>query len=214
MKLFNYLVPFLGLFALVSAAPTEQETSLRKRDNVASASTIVSNLITSVKAQTAQISMSYPIWSQYGINISDLEINLDSTAASVTPSSSEAEKEAAGEAITSYIAAINAAVVDATNQVKALPTSSKRADLVVRQTASSLATLVEELLLEISGALNNVIASLGLTSTLSFLGPLVASLSGLLLSLEVVVNNLLALVQQLLDGLLTGLSLALAGLVL
>ena len=49
---------------------------------------------------------------------------------------------------------------------------------------------------------------------LSFLTPLVGSLSGLLLSLEAVVNNLLALVQQLVDGLLTGLSVGLAGLVL
>jgi hypothetical protein len=46
------------------------------------------------------------------------------------------------------------------------------------------------------------------------LTPLVGSLSALLLSLEAVVDNLLAVVKQLLDGLLTGLSVGLAGLVL
>lgn len=92
------------------------------------------------------------------------------------------------------------------------------------------------LLLDISGALNNIIADLGLSkylvlslplnflqhgpnwffvaATLSFLGPLVGSLSALLLALDGVVDQLLALVKQLLDGLLIGLSLALAGLVL
>ena len=53
-----------------------------------------------------------------------------------------------------------------------------------------------------------------IAATLSFLGPLVGSLSLLLASLVPVVNNLLALVAALLDGILGGLSLALAGLVL
>ena len=51
-------------------------------------------------------------------------------------------------------------------------------------------------------------------ATLSFLGPLVGSLSALIAALIPVVNNLLAVVQQLLDGILGGLSIALAGLVL
>jgi hypothetical protein len=92
--------------------------------------------------------------------------------------------------------------------------SSKRSDILARQSPNSIAGLAEKLLLEISGAPNNLIASLGLTATLSLLGPLVSSLTVLLLSLELVVDNLLALVQQLLDGRLTGLSLALSGHVL
>ena len=55
---------------------------------------------------------------------------------------------------------------------------------------------------------------LRVAATLSFLGPLVGSLSLLLASVVPVVNNLLALVAALLDGILGGLSLALAGLVL
>lgn len=55
---------------------------------------------------------------------------------------------------------------------------------------------------------------MAVAAALSFLGPLVLSLSGLLAALIPVVNNLLAIVQALLDGILGGLSLALAGLVL
>lgn len=51
-------------------------------------------------------------------------------------------------------------------------------------------------------------------ATLSFLGPLVGSLSLLLASLIPVVNNLLILVAAIVDGVLGGLSLALAGLFL
>ena len=53
-----------------------------------------------------------------------------------------------------------------------------------------------------------------LAATLGIAAPLTTALSNLLLALEVVVNDLLAVVQELVDGLLTGLSAALAGLVL
>lgn len=121
---------------------------------------------------------------------------------------------------------ITSAVNAAQAKVAALPVSK----LVRRQTSTALASLVEDLLLEVSGALNNIVSTLGLSkhmarkqpindnanevtaSLLSSLDPLVSALSGLLLALEVVVNDLLALVQQLLDGLLTGLSVGLSGL--
>lgn len=121
---------------------------------------------------------------------------------------------------------ITSAVHAAQAKVAALPVSK----LVRRQTSTALASLVEDLLLEVSGALNNIISTLGLSkhmarktsindnanvitaSLLSSLEPLVSALSGLLLALEVVVNDLLALVEQLLDGLLTGLSVGLSGL--
>jgi len=134
---------------------------------------------------------------------------LDSTTASLNADSTTADNTTAGESIKTAIDGINSAVVAATSKVQGLASRS----LDKRQTdTTELATLVEDLLLDIGGALDNVIATLGLTSTLSFLGPLVSSLSQLLLSLEVVVNNLLAVVQELLDGLLTGLSAALSGL--
>jgi len=107
--------------------------------------------------------------------------------------------------------------------------------VVARQiNVNALAGAVTTLLLDISGTLNNVIAALGLSTSclldtslgesneltcpaaqaLAFAQPLVAALSNLLLALAVVVNDLLAVVQQLLNGLLIGLSAALAGLVL
>lgn len=129
-------------------------------------------------------------------------------------------------AFQSAVESITAAINDANTQVVALEAdpAAKRSLQARQDDAASLATLVEDLILDISGALNNIIATLGLSksclvvsdicalvlmpllaSLLGSLTPLVSSLSGLLASLEVVVNNLLALVQALLDGLLTGL---------
>jgi len=181
------------LFAGALSVPTaEVETrAIQKRAAIDQAYSIVQGLYTEVQTYTGA---------------------LNATAKSVSSSSSASQKSAAvasaGASITSITKAINAA----TAQIKAIP---KKRDLLKRQAdATALATLVFDLILDISGALNNIIATLGLTSLLSFLTPLVASLSGLLLSLEVVVNNLLALVQQLVDGLLTGLSVGLAGITL
>ena len=105
--------------------------------------------------------------------------------------------------------------------------------LASRQAAVSLPGELALVIEEIGGALNQIIATLGLSkhlfpipmvashltigvvaTTLSFLGPLVISLGGLVASLIPVVNNLLAVVQQLLDGILGGLSAALLGLTL
>lgn len=142
---------------------------------------------------------------------------LDSTAAGVSTNSPLHAQEVAGKQITEALAAINAEVVQATSKLNALPAAGSLSTLLstlsTRQLApGNLENIVTNLLLDISGALNNVISSLGLTATLSFLGPLVGSLSGLLLSLDRVVGQLLAVVKQLLDGLLIGLSEALAGL--
>ncbi|KAK3671047.1 hypothetical protein LTR78_009008 [Recurvomyces mirabilis] len=135
---------------------------------------------------------------------------INATASGVSLTSSLADQSAAAASYQSNVEAITAAVNAAKAQTDALSPASK----VRRQTDTALAALVENLLLEVSGALNNIIATLGLTSLLGSLNPLVGSLSGLLLSLEAVVDNLLAVVKQLLDGLLTGLSVGLAGLVL
>ncbi|KAK1811572.1 hypothetical protein LTR12_014065 [Friedmanniomyces endolithicus] len=124
--------------------------------------------------------------------------------------STTAQNATAATSFITKIEAITTAVDAATAEVKLLPVAS----VVRRQTEAALAGLVENLLLEVSGALNGIVGTLGLTSLLGSLNPLVSSLSALLLSLEPVVNNLLALVQQLVDGLLTGLSVGLSGLVL
>ena len=133
-------------------------------------------------------------------------------------------------------------VVETTSDIKALAGSpvTKRAleptnAITERQVnpadPTGLAGTLTLVLLEIGGALNNIIAILGLSkfslllctivhadqciaATLSFLGPLVGSLSLLIASLIPVVNNLLALVGAILTGVLGGLSLALAGLII
>ncbi|TKA48176.1 hypothetical protein B0A54_01669 [Friedmanniomyces endolithicus] len=122
----------------------------------------------------------------------------DETAAGISSNSTTAQNATAATSFITNIESITTAVGAATAEVKLLPVAS----VVRRQTEAALAGLVENLLLELSASL------------LGSLNPLVSSLSALLLSLEPVVNNLLALVQQLVDGLLTGLSVGLSGLVL
>ncbi|KAI4116711.1 MAG: hypothetical protein LQ345_002915 [Seirophora villosa] len=154
---------------------------------------------------------------------------INSTAAALSKESSPDNKAKAGRTFTAAIASINALVVDTTASVKSLPSSATKKRALESSSSSSaavakrqlnpadptgLATTLTLILLEVGGALNNIIAILGLSATLSFLGPLVASLSLLLASLIPVVNDLLALVGALLSGVLGGLSLALAGLVL
>ncbi|KAI4188459.1 MAG: hypothetical protein L6R41_002138 [Letrouitia leprolyta] len=177
-----------------------------------------------VRQTPADAPAAFAIVSQLYTDIKQYTAVINSTAASLTPDSSLEDKAAAGEKFTSAIASINTLVVDATTSIKALPDTpaTKRAleaitPISKRQVVDDPTGLAGELvliLLEVGGALNNIIAILGLTATLSFLGPLVGSLSLLLASLVPVVDNLLALVQAILDGLLIGLSAALAGLVL
>ncbi|KAJ9292877.1 hypothetical protein DTO271G3_8324 [Paecilomyces variotii] len=196
MKFLSLLVPTFAVFSAVSAAPTAL-SSISKPVEATDPTAVISALYSTVQEHTAKI---------------------NSTAAGVSQSSPLEEQQAAGKAITAQLAAINAAVVQATSQVQGIHQQAmtlKNSTIATRQTSDlDLAPLVTNLLLEVSGTLNNVISSLGLTATLSFLGPLVGSLGGLLASLEVVVNQLLALVKQLLDGLLTGLSEGLSGLAL
>ena len=126
------------------------------------------------------------------------------------------------------------AITASTKQVMVLG-KTKAPKLAARQTATSLAQTIVNLLVNISNVLNVVVANLGLSkliiysskiaagnestdcstaAALAFLNPLVLALSNLLLALRVVVDDVLIIVQQLVDALLVGLSLALAGLIL
>ncbi|MCJ1225884.1 hypothetical protein MMC12_002533 [Toensbergia leucococca] len=141
----------------------------------------------------------------------DAQIN--STTAAYKSDTTPAEKNAAADSIHSNVKSMTAAVVASTAEVNALPNRS----LDKRQAPASttaLAGILENILLDIGGALNGVIADLGLTTTLAFAGPLVTALGNLLVALDVVVDDLLAVVKQLVDGLLLGLGAALDGLVL
>lgn len=86
---------------------------------------------------------------------------INSTAASLSSETTAADNATAATTFTSVIASINGLVVDATNDV---PNLSKR-ELVERQTTpagglpAELALIIEE----IGGALNMIIATLGLS---------------------------------------------------
>ena len=99
--------------------------------------------------------------SYFTIYIALTFLNLaDTTTASIHSSSSAAENATAEAHIKTAIASINSAIVSANSQVKAL----SRKSFDKRQGSTELATLVENLILDISGALNNVIAQFGLST--------------------------------------------------
>ncbi|KAK4695627.1 hypothetical protein P7C71_g2153, partial [Lecanoromycetidae sp. Uapishka_2] len=191
---FTYLAVASAFSPLAFAAPASDNT-LNKRlgpaDGPAALATL-DTLFTGITQHTAII---------------------NSTAAAYPKEPTAADKATASTAFKSQIASIDSLIVAATSEVKGL--SKRETVMIKRQDAATglpaeLALIIEE----IGGALNEIIATLGLTATLSFLGPLVTSLSGLLASLIPVVNNLLTVVEELLDGILGGLSVALADLVL
>lgn len=158
----------------------------------------------------------------------------DATSATLKPNTPSQDTPAISAIYKSNIASINTAVTGATASIKTLlagPAPAKRElALASRQATVSLPGELALIIEEIGGALNEIIATLGLSkrhspvlvvasqltiisaTTLSFLGPLVTSLGELVASLIPVVNNLLAVVEELLDGILGGLSAALLGL--
>ena len=223
-------VSFLALasaFVGVFSAPTSDvglvERELLERELVeraADPTALMHSLYSTVQGYTAQISMHSTLVSSSILT----DHHLDSTAAGINAQSSPLDKAKASFVIQQHINSIAIAVEQSTTQVKTISHAKRQAP-----DPAAIAALVETILLDISGALNKVIAALGLckylrialladstnqdsAAVLGLVAPLTAALSALLLALEVVVNDLLALVQGLLDGLLVGLSLALAGL--
>lgn len=134
----------IGLFGLAIAAPApapnaESSVALESRQSKeAQAYTIVDNLYTEIKQYTGAI---------------------NSTAASLHADSTAAQNSTAAATFRTNVKAITAAVNAAKAKTDALSTSSK----VKRQTDAALAALLEGLLTEVSGALNNIVATLGLS---------------------------------------------------
>ncbi|MCJ1236590.1 hypothetical protein MMC14_004571 [Varicellaria rhodocarpa] len=190
---FISLLVLASSFTSVLSSPTPETFDAIEERQAASPLSIVTDLYSNIKTYTGQI---------------------NSTAASIHPASSQADKATAQAAIQHNVNSIASAVSASTKQIHAMPKlkamKMKRSD----PTAAAIAAAVTELLLEISGALNAVIAALGLSAALAIAAPLTAALSLLLSVLGLVVNGLLTVVTGLLDGLLLGLSAALAGLLL
>jgi septal ring factor EnvC (AmiA/AmiB activator) len=89
---------------------------------------------------------------------------INATAASLNSESSLADNTTAAADYRTNVEAITAAVNAAKEKTDALSPESK---LLRRQTDAALAALIENLLLEVSGALNNIIATLGLSKYLN-----------------------------------------------
>nr|POF26432.1 hypothetical protein CFP56_22581 [Quercus suber] len=134
----------------------------------------------------------------------------------ITSHSTLAQNATAQAVYIANIKAITNAIASTDSNIRFLIKSPR--SLETRQSSAelkALATLVDDLILEINGALQLVTDTIGLTQAiLASLQPLVKILSKLVKDLDVVVDGLLAAVQKLVDGLLGGLSTALDGLVL
>jgi len=180
------------------------------------ASSIVASPLSTVAVEKRQSDAALSIVTGLLTTIQGFDATINSTTAGISSDSTDDEKAAASTTVNSQVSSITDAINSAIVSVQAIPTTTKRGDLAVRQSASptAIALAIESILLDLSGTLNGVIASLGLTSLLGFLTPLTTALSGLIAALEVVVDDLLAVVEELLNGILTGLIIALAGLVL
>lgn len=109
--------------------------------------------------QPRQLADAYSIVSDLFVEIQQYTGAINDTAASLDSSSTAHEKKVAAKSYRTNIRAITAAVKAAKKQTDTL----EPAALSKRQTDTALANLVAELLEEVSGALNNVIATLGLS---------------------------------------------------
>ena len=157
MKSFFSALALPALFLGALAAPaTEPANSVEKRQ-LSNAYDIVSSLYADIQQYTGAISMS-PLSSHF--QYQPLTTSTDTTAASLSSDSSAVDNATAAAAYISNVESITAAVNAAQAQVAQLSPAAK---LMARQTDTALAALVENLLLEVSGALNNIIATLGLS---------------------------------------------------
>jgi len=168
-----------------------------------------------IEKRTVDLSTAISIVSTLFADVKEYTGSINATTAGLPETPSIVESAAAAAAVNDAVTQITLLINGAIAEINGATRKDKRDVIVARQSPNALALLIVNLLLDISGALNNVIAALGLSAFLSsVLGGLVAALSALLLALVPVVNNLLELVRQILDSLLIGLSLALAGLII
>ncbi|TKA62433.1 hypothetical protein B0A49_09323 [Cryomyces minteri] len=143
-------VSFISFFALstcflgVLSAPTvEANTDVVEKRQISSAYSIVDSLFSDIKQYTGAI---------------------NATAAGLSSSSTQADNATAAAAYRSNVKQMTKRINDATKKVNALSKSTP-SNLEARQATSptALATLVTNLLLEVGGALNQIIGTLGLS---------------------------------------------------
>ncbi|EHK96487.1 hypothetical protein GLAREA_10821 [Glarea lozoyensis ATCC 20868] len=146
---------------------------------------------------------------------------INATLANLSPSSSALEKTAAVPVIGDQISKITAAITSTTSNINALPhVTEKRSITAVgapevekRQIgAIAVAALLGLIIVEIFATLGAAIVVLGAGLLVIFTTPMVSSLSLLILTVQAVLNVVLAGVITLLNTILTSLALGLSGL--
>ena len=106
-------------------------------------------------------SQAYSIVENVISNVKPLTDDIQTVAGTVTSSSSKAEKHSAAKKIRGDVKQITTYLTAATTQVKAIGAADAKM-LMTRQSATALATLITDLIGDISDALNSITASLGL----------------------------------------------------
>jgi hypothetical protein len=151
---------------------------------------------------------------------------VDATLAPLSPSSNILDKTAATAQVGAQINLITAAITSTTSKISALPhenaPESKRTDLALssptannekRQIgAIAIAALLGLIIVEIFATVGAAILVLGVGVLVIFTTPLTSSLSLLIVTIQVVLNVVLAGVITLLNTILGSLALALSGL--
>lgn len=163
------------------SAPTHENALVERQGptDAPAALALVNKLYVDVKQYTAVISKLlpnryFPAAAPRFVDANLLSYFTDSTAADLSKKNKPENKAKAAQTFTAAIASINTLVVKATSDIKALPGSpAAKRDLEAsnalaeRQVApfdpTGLATTLTLVLLEIGGALNNIIAILGLS---------------------------------------------------
>ena len=189
----------LALFALTGLSLGTP--ILSKRDTNADVVTLLTDLYATVQIYTGAI---------------------NTTLATLSPSSSLLDKTAAAPLIGEQIAKITAAITATAGDIKALPPVTGGEPQVINSTSSpvakrqvgaiAVAALLGLIIVEIFATLGAAILVLGVGLLLVFTTPMVSSLSLLILTVQSVLNVVLLGVTTLLNTILTGLALGVSGL--
>lgn len=140
----------------------------------------------------------------------------DATIAPLSVSSNLIEKTAATVEVGAQINRITAAITSTTNEIKALPpvAADTGTEPVEKRQIAGLAVgvLLSLIIVEIFATIGAAIAVLGLGGLLVFINPLTTALTLLIVTVQIVLNVVLADVIILLNALLTSLALGVSGL--
>ncbi|KAH9997816.1 hypothetical protein F4779DRAFT_170214 [Xylariaceae sp. FL0662B] len=178
------LFAFGGFFASSIANPIAAETAVQKRQDYDSIQTQLETLQTQIQEQTSKI---------------------NDTLSPLPDAAPEADAQTAADAIAPQLEAI-AELLESSTGI------AKRAVLNPRIGPTDIFVTISIILWEILGTVKFILIKLGLGPVLVHLVPLILGLVKLLKALDKVVSGLLLAVKLITDDLLTAIGLALLGL--